>query len=98
MIYSVTVKPGSKKGPLVLMGDQPNELVVYLREKPIDGSANQALIKTLAEFLQVPKTCLRIKVGSRGRQKLIEVVQVATKAKLIEPLAKAENFSILILN
>lgn len=71
-IYSVTVKPHSKKGPLVLAISN-NELTVYLREKPVDGEANQALIKLLAEHFGVAKTRIRIKTGARGRQKLIEV-------------------------
>ena len=45
MLYLVHVKPGAKRGPLVLT-DPANatELTVYLREKPVDGAANQALI------------------------------------------------------
>lgn len=73
MIYSVTVKPHSKKGPLVLATN--DNLTVYLREKPIDGEANQALIKLLAEHFGVAKSCIVIKSGARGRQKLVEVIQ-----------------------
>lgn len=73
MIYTVTVKPHSKKGPLVLATSRNNELTVYLREKPVDGEANQALIKLLAEHFGVAKSCIRIRTGARGRQKLIEV-------------------------
>ena len=71
MIYAVTVKPGSKKGPLVLEAD--GELTVYLREKPVDGAANTALIELLAEHFQVAKTCITIKTGARGRKKLIAI-------------------------
>lgn len=71
MIYSVTVKPGSKKGPLIVpSGD---ELVVYLREKPVEGQANVALIKMLADYFHVPKTLVQIKNGARGRKKLVEI-------------------------
>lgn len=73
MIYSVTVKPGSKKGPLILQAD--NQLTVYLREKPIDGEANTALIKQLSKHFGVAKSCIIIKSGANSRQKLIEVVQ-----------------------
>lgn len=73
MIYAVTVKPHSKKGPLVLATNSNNELTVYLREKPVDGEANQALIRLLAEHFGVAKSCVRIRTGARGRQKLIEV-------------------------
>lgn len=72
MIYEVTVKPNSKKGPLVVAdGDK---LTVYLREKPIEGEANTALIKTLSKHFRVSKSCIIIKSGARGRKKLLEVI------------------------
>lgn len=73
MRYSVIVKPNSKKGPLVLQNG--NTLTVYLREKPIDGEANSALIKQLSRYFDVAKSCIIIKSGANSRQKLIEVVQ-----------------------
>lgn len=72
MIYSVTVKPNSKKGPLVV--EEGEGLIVYLREKPIEGEANQALAKLLAEHFGVAKSQITIKSGARGRHKLIEIV------------------------
>lgn len=77
MIISVTVKPGSKKGPLVEMigapSDSPN-YIVYLREKPHDGEANAALIKLLADYFCVAKSCVEIKNGAKGHQKTIEII------------------------
>lgn len=72
MIYEVTVKPNSKKGPLVIENGQ--DLMIYLREKPIDGEANAALIKLLAKHFHVAKSCILIKTGARGRRKLVEVI------------------------
>ena len=81
MIYSVTVKPGSKKGPLVVKtpadassANGAKNLTVYLREKPVDGSANTALIKLLADYFHVAKSCVVIKSGAASRHKLIEVL------------------------
>ena len=71
MIYTVTVKPNSKKGPLVVEGS--DGLTVYLREKPVDGAANAALIKLLAQHFHVAKTSITIKSGARGRKKLIAI-------------------------
>lgn len=72
VIYSVTVKPNSKKGPLVV--ETGNGITVYLREKPIDGEANTALIKVLSKHFGVSKSQISIKTGGRGRQKLVEVI------------------------
>lgn len=73
MIYSVTVKPGSKKGPLVLAADD-GALTVYVREKPVDGAANTALIKLLAKHFQVAKSRVVIKSGATSRHKLVEIL------------------------
>ncbi len=74
MIYAVTVKPGSKKGPLVIEKDA--ELVVFLRERPIGGKANKALIQILAKHFDVAKSQINIKSGTRGRKKLVEIETV----------------------
>lgn len=73
MIYEVTVKPNSKKGPLVI--ENGHDLTIYLREKPVDGEANAALIKLLAKHFHVAKSCIHIKTGARGRRKLVEVCE-----------------------
>lgn len=78
MIYAVTVKPNSRKGPLVVEAtthdqqDKP-ELTVYLREKPIEGAANVALISVLAEHFHIAKNRITIKSGAHGRHKLVEI-------------------------
>lgn len=98
MIYSVTVKPGSKKGSLVVEASTADvastanpiapantpsanttakaapELTVYLREKPVDGAANAALIKLLAAHFHVAKSCVIIKSGATSRHKLVEIL------------------------
>lgn len=73
MIYEITVKPNSKKGPLIL--EEGNKLTVFLREKPVDGEANAALIKVLSKHFDVSKSQVTIKTGARGRKKLIEITQ-----------------------
>ena len=71
MIYTVTVKPGSKKGPLVI--EKGDELTVFLRECPIEGKSNVALIKLLAEHFDIAKSQITIKTGARGRKKIVEI-------------------------
>ena len=74
MLYLVHVKPGSRRGPLVLT-DPANatELTVYLREKPVDGAANQALIQVLADHFRVAKTQIVIRRGHTSRLKQVEI-------------------------
>ena len=74
MLYLIHVKPGSRRGPLVVTDPQNvTELTVYLREKPIDGAANQALIQLLADYFQVAKTQITIRRGHTSRHKQVEI-------------------------
>ena len=78
MKISVLVKPGSKKGPLVMAAPfdgGADGLVVYLREKPHDGEANKALIKLLADYYDVPKSCVKVVSGQKSHQKLVEIIK-----------------------
>lgn len=70
MKYTVTVKPGSSQEKIVKAGD--HELIVYLRAKPHDGEANEALIKVLSKYFSVPKTSITITRGQKSRTKLVE--------------------------
>ena len=74
MLYLIHVKPGSKRGPLVIANPQNvTELTIYLREKPTDGAANQALIRLLADYFQVAKTQITIRRGHTIRHKQVEI-------------------------
>jgi len=67
----VRVKPGSSRGPLVESDDEG--LVIYVREKAIDGSANEAVIKLLAEYYGVANSHVRVVRGHTARIKQIEI-------------------------
>ena len=72
MQISVRVKPGSSKGPLVESG--ADGLVVYLRERAVDGAANEALIQVLAKHFGVAKRQVEITSGHAARIKRIRIV------------------------
>ena len=65
------VKPGSSKGPLVESDDEG--LVVFVREKAIDGAANEGVIKLLADHFDVPKSRVRVVRGHTARIKQVEI-------------------------
>ena len=70
--YSVRVKPGSKKGPLV-EADEGGGLTVYVRERAVDGKANEAVIDLLAQHFGVPKSRVVIARGQSSRTKLVKI-------------------------
>lgn len=72
MIVQVLVKPGSRKGPLVEAAS--DGLTVYLREKAHDGEANEALVRMLAKYYGVAKSCVIIQRGQKSHRKVVEVV------------------------
>ena len=71
MKYQVTVKPGSSQEKIIETAT--GELTVYLRAKPHDGEANDALIKLLSKHFKVAKTTIRIISGQKSRQKIVEL-------------------------
>jgi uncharacterized protein len=57
-------------------------LRVRVAAPPIEGAANQALVRVLAEELGVARRSVRLVAGAAGRQKLI-VVEGVTAADLV---------------
>jgi len=68
----VNVKPGSRKGPLVEVGPD-GELTIYVRERAIDGKANDAVIRLLAAHLQLPRSRVELVSGTTSRLKRFRV-------------------------
>lgn len=70
-ILRVRVKPNAKQSRIQKHGE--DDWVVSLQAPPIEGKANQALIKLLAKELGIPKSRIRIKSGRTSRHKLIDI-------------------------
>ena len=70
--YGITVKPGSKKGPLVEVGAD-GSMVVFVRERAVDGAANDGVVKLLADHFGVPKSRVEIIRGHTSRSKLVDI-------------------------
>jgi uncharacterized protein (TIGR00251 family) len=72
VVLAVRVIPRAKKNAVDgLMAD--GTLKVRLAAPPVEGKANQALVRYLAEILDVPAGQIEIIAGQRGRNKLISV-------------------------
>lgn len=70
--FVVRVKPGSSKGPLVVDEGEAG-LVVFVREKAIDGKANEGVISALATHLGVARSRVTVVRGHSARIKQIDV-------------------------
>jgi len=71
MQITVKVKPNSKEQKIIEEVD--GSLTIRLKSPPVDGKANEELIKVLSKKYHVPKSYIRIKSGISSRQKLIEI-------------------------
>jgi uncharacterized protein len=72
MQKKVKVKPNSKVQKIT---EEPDgSLTVHLKSPPVDGKANEELIKLLAEKFDIPKSYITIKSGLSSRQKSVEIM------------------------
>ena len=69
---SVQVKPGSKKGPLV-QAALDGSLLIYVREPAVEGKANKAVIKILADHFGVTKSRVYLVSGQKSKLKCFEI-------------------------
>lgn len=66
----VKVKPSKQQN---IKEEADGSLTVNLKSPPLDGKANQELIKLLAERFDLPKSRITIKSGLSSKQKLIAI-------------------------
>lgn len=71
-MINVTVKPNSKKGPLIEPLDDGG-LIVYIREIAADDQANEALVKLLSKHYKIAKNKISIVRGHTSRHKVVEI-------------------------
>ena len=71
-LITVTVKPGSKKGPLVDAGDD-GTLTIYVGERAVEGKATEAVAAVLAKYLGVARSRVELVSGATSRVKRFRV-------------------------
>jgi uncharacterized protein (TIGR00251 family) len=72
---AVRITPRASKNEIVeILSD--GTIKIHLTAPPVEGKANEALIKFLAEVLGVPLTRIEVVAGASGRDKLISVLEM----------------------
>jgi uncharacterized protein len=74
MKIQVKVKPNSGQQKIKELED--GSLIIFLKSSPINGKANQELIKILAKKYSVTQAQVTIKTGLGSKNKLIEINQL----------------------
>ncbi len=67
----VKAKVNSKENKIEKIDE--NHFIVLVKEPPIKGKANIAIIKTLSEYFNLSLSKIRIVSGFTSRQKIIEI-------------------------
>lgn len=67
----VTAKPKAKEERVEKIDE--THFMVAVKEPPVQGRANLAIIKAAAGYFEVPVACVRIVSGYTSRQKIIDV-------------------------
>ena len=71
LTLTLHIQPGAKKTEFAgLHGDA---LKIRLAAPPVDGKANDALVKFVAETLGLPKSAVNLKSGHSSRRKVLEL-------------------------
>ncbi len=68
MLIKVKAFPGVNKKKIEKIDQDSFE--VYVREKPIQGRANQAIITVLAEYFHCPENEIKLVKGFQERNKI----------------------------
>ncbi len=68
----VTVKPNSRKGPLIEVDDDGG-MTVFVREPATEGKANSAVALLLAKHFGVAKTRVELIGGATSRTKRFRI-------------------------
>ena len=69
--FPVRLQPKAKKTGV--SGEMDGTLKLSVTDPPVDGRANEALVRLLAELLKVARSSVTITAGASSRNKVIRV-------------------------
>ena len=72
MYLKVKVHPNSKRDEVLKKSE--DSLEIFVRAKPIDGKANDAVLELISNYLNIPRSKVRLIRGANSRNKLLETL------------------------
>jgi uncharacterized protein len=79
----IRLKPGASRERVVSVDSDGASLAVTAA--PVDGKANESMIRLLSKTLDLPKSSISIRKGATSRNKLVEVAGM-TKEEVLGKL------------
>ena len=83
---SVRLKPGSKRDSIEIKDDET--VAISITSRPVEGKANEHVIRLLSKTLRVSKSSCSIIRGGKSRNKVI-AIQGFDREEIIDKLKKA---------
>jgi uncharacterized protein (TIGR00251 family) len=72
---SIRIQPRASKNEIVTM--MSGGLKIRLTAPPVDGAANEALVKFLADTLSIPRSHIEIVSGHTSREKIVRITGIS---------------------
>lgn len=69
----VKAKPSAREEIIEKIDD--NNFIVSVKEPPVRGLANQAIVRALADYFKTPQSMVKLVSGYSSRQKIFEITQ-----------------------
>lgn len=87
---AIRVTPRARHNEIVeVLAD--HTIKIRLTAPPVEGKANEALVKFLAEILNVSKSRIEIVAGETGRDKLVSVIDMPAAEAQARILAQLKS-------
>ena len=74
METSLYIKVHPNAGKDVLVSTGPGRFEAWIKAKPVEGRANEAIAQLIARTLAVPASRVRLTKGRSGRHKVFRIV------------------------
>lgn len=76
---TVQITPNARKSEAI--GVLDDALKMRVQAQPIEGKANEALTRYLADVLKLPKSAVTVVLGHTSKRKVIEIAGTALKVE-----------------
>ncbi len=78
LTFSVSVVPRASRSEIV--GEHNGALRVRIAAPPVDGAANEELVRLLSRTLGVSRAAIEIKSGLTAKRKVVRVTDISSSA------------------
>ncbi|MCB6182995.1 DUF167 domain-containing protein [Leeia sp. TBRC 13508] len=78
IVLTLYIQPGAKSSEI--SGEHGEALKIRLAAPPVEGKANQALIRFLSEKLAIPKQAITLLSGETNRNKRVQIIGLSVEA------------------